>query len=136
MSIDNLFEKALRNKVTFNFKGTISLYDLWDLKLEEIDSLYRTLSKEAKATESEGEGLLATRTTKANAAIKLKLDILKYVFETLRAEKEKKEKSAERKRKSQELLALISEKEGDALKGKSVEELRAEFAALQSEDEE
>lgn len=136
MSIDNLFEKALRNKVTFNFKGTISLYDLWDLKLEEIDSLYRTLSKEAKATESEGEGLLATRTTKANAAIKLKLDILKYVFETLRAENEKKEKSAERKRKSQELLALISEKEGDALKGKSVEELRAEFAALQSEDEE
>lgn len=137
MSIENLFEKALRNKVTFAYKGTVSLYDLWDLKLEELDHIYRTLSKEAKTTESEGEGLLATRATKVSAALNLKLQIVKYVFETLRAEKEKKEKSAERKRQAQELLALISEKEGDALKGKSLEELRAQFAQLQGgEDEE
>jgi hypothetical protein len=56
---------------------------------------------------------------------------------TKAAEKDKKAKAAERKQKAQELLALISEKEGDALKGKSLEELRAQFAQLQSgEDEE
>lgn len=136
MSIDNLFEKALRNKVTFNFKGTISLYDLWDLKLEELDTIYCALNEEASKLESKGKGLLATRATKASSLVNLKLEIVKHVFETLLAEKEKKEKSADRKRKAQELLALISEKEGDALKGKSIEELRAEFAALQSEDEE
>lgn len=137
MSIDNLFEKALRNGVTFAYKGTISLYDLWNLKLEQLDEIYRTLSKEAKTSEAEGEGLLATRATKASSALKLKLDIVKYVFETLAAEKDKKAKAAERKQKAQELLALISEKEGDALKGKSLEELRAQFAQLQSgEDEE
>lgn len=137
MSIDNLFEKALRNKVTFAYKGTITLYDLWDLKLEQLDEIYCTLSKEAKTSEAEGEGLLATRATKASSALKLKLDIVKYVFETLAAEKDKKAKAAERKQKAQELLALISEKEGDALKGKSLEELRAQFAQLQSgEDEE
>lgn len=135
MSIDNLFEKALRNKVTFTYKGTISLYDLWDLKLEQLDEVYRSLSKEAKASESEGEGLLATRATKASAALKLKLDIVKYVFETLAAEKDKKAKAAERKQKAQDLLALISEKEGDALKGQSLDELRAQFAALQAEEE-
>jgi hypothetical protein len=137
MSIDNLFEKALRNGVTFAYKGTISLYDLWNLKLEQLDEIYRSLSKEAKTSEAEGEGLLATRATKASSALKLKLDIVKYVFETLAAEKDKKAKAAERKQKAQELLALISEKEGDALKGKSLEELRAQFAQLQSgEDEE
>ena len=137
MSIDNLFEKALRNGVTFTYKGTISLYDLWNLKLEQLDEIYRSLSKEAKTSEAEGEGLLATRATKASSALKLKLDIVKYVFETLAAEKDKKAKAAERKQKAQELLALISEKEGDALKGKSLEELRAQFAQLQSgEDEE
>lgn len=137
MSIDNLFEKALRNGVTFAYKGTISLYDLWNLKLEQLDEIYRSLSKEAKTSEAEGEGLLATRATKASSALKLKLDIVKYVFETLAAEKDKKAKAAERKQKAQELLALISEKEGDALKGKSLEELRAQFAQLQGgEDEE
>lgn len=137
MSIDNLFEKALRNGVTFAYKGTISLYDLWNLKLEQLDEIYRSLSKEAKTSEAEGKGLLATRATKASSALKLKLDIVKYVFETLAAEKDKKAKAAERKQKAQELLALISEKEGDALKGKSLEELRAQFAQLQSgEDEE
>ena len=136
MSIDNLFEKALRNGVTFTYKGTISLYDLWNLKLEQLDEIYRSLSKEAKTSEAEGEGLLATRATKASSALKLKLDIVKYVFETLAAEKDKKAKAAERKQKAQELLALISEKEGDALKGKSLEELRAEYIALQGDDEE
>lgn len=136
MSIDNLFEKALRSKITFTYKGTISLYDLWELKLEQLDEIYRALSKEAKTSDSEGEGLIASRATKASAIVKLKLDIVKYVFETLSAEKDKKARAAERKQKAQELLALISEKEGDSLKGKSLEELRAQFASLQGEDEE
>jgi len=136
MSIENLYEKALRAGITFTYKGTISLYDLWNSKLEELDAIYSSLSEEAAKMESKGKGLIATRATKASSIVNLKMEMVKHVFEVLSAEKDKREKSAERKRQAQEILTLISEKEGDARRGKSIDELRAEFAKLQSEDEE
>jgi NAD(P)H-nitrite reductase large subunit len=136
MSNTNIFEKATRLKITFNFKGTISIYDLWDLKLEDLDVLYRQLNKESKTSAAEGEGLLGSRKTKADAVLDLKKEIVKYIFTVLSEEKDKKAAQALRKQKGQELLALIAEKEKEGLKGKSVDDLRKEFAELQTADDE
>lgn len=135
MSNENIFEKALRLRITFQYKGTANLYDIWSLSLEELDKIYRELDKEFKIVNSEGDGLLSKRTSKTSSTLKLKMDIIRHVFEVLQQEKIKSDRLAERRRKSQELLSIISMKEGDELKGKSIEELRRELTDLQNEDD-
>lgn len=137
MSNTNIFEKAARLGVTFPWKGSVNIYDLWNLQLGELDALYRQLSKESKNSAAEGEGLLSTRKSKADAILELKKELVKYVFTVLSEEKEKKASQALRKQKGQELLALIAEKEHEGQKGKSLDDLRKEFSDLQTfEDDE
>lgn len=45
MTVENIFEFATRNKVRFSFKGLISVEDLWDLSLTNLDSIYKELNK-------------------------------------------------------------------------------------------
>lgn len=54
-----LFEIAIRNKYRFPFKGWISTEDLWDLSVQNLDSIFKTLNKEFKTTGE--ESLLGTR---------------------------------------------------------------------------
>ena len=56
----NIFEYAVRNKVRFPFKGMISVEDLWDLSLTNLDSIYKTLNKQIK--QNDEESLLSTKT--------------------------------------------------------------------------
>lgn len=39
MELTNIFEAATRYKYRFPFKGMISVEDLWDLKLQDLDSV-------------------------------------------------------------------------------------------------
>ena len=40
----NMFEIAARNKFRFPFKGMISTEDLWDLSVENLDNVFKTLN--------------------------------------------------------------------------------------------
>ena len=55
----NMFEFAVRNKVRFPFKGLITVEDLWDLSVRELDNIFKTLNAQMK--KSEEESLLATK---------------------------------------------------------------------------
>ena len=136
MATTNIFEKATRLKITFPFRGTLSIYDLWDLKVGDLDTLYRSLTAELKRSQSEGEGLLASRKTKADSILELKIELVKYVFEVISAENEKRAKSADRKRRSNEILARMAKKQDEALDGMSMEDLKKEFDAIQAEGDE
>lgn len=48
MEAGKLFETATRNKMRFPFRGMISVEDLWDLSLTNLDSVFKTLNAEAK----------------------------------------------------------------------------------------
>lgn len=133
MSNVNIFEKATRLKITFQFRGTISIYDLWDLKITDLDLLYRSLNKELKNSASEGEGLLATRKTKADALLELKLELVKYVYGVLTAEAEKRAKAAERKLKSDAILDRMAKKQESELDAMSLEDLKKELDAINAE---
>jgi len=75
----SIFEKAIRQKVRFNFKGLISCEDLWDLPLGTLDEIYGYLRSSQKAST---EDSLLKKETKEGRILDLKIDLVKHVVAT------------------------------------------------------
>lgn len=123
----NIFERAVRLKIRFNFKGVISTEDLWDLSLTSLDSIFKELN--AKQKEQSEESLLNVKTA-STKTIDLKIEIIKYIVAVKLAEKEAKETAAENKAKKQKLMAILETQEERELHSKTPEEIRAMLAEL------
>lgn len=117
----NIFEYAVRNKVRFPFKGMISVEDLWDLSLTNLDSIYKTLSKQAK--QSEEESLLNVKTN-VDTVLEVQIAIVKHVVAVKLAEQDAREKAAAKKAQKQRIMSLIATKEDEALQKKSINDLK------------
>lgn len=117
----DLFEKAIRLKVRFPFKGWCSVEDLWDLSLRDLDNIFKVLNRQAKVQEE--ESLLDTR-SEADDILDLQLDIVRYVVEVRLKEMEAQKNQAERAARKQKLLSLIEEKQEENLRDMSLEELQ------------
>lgn len=115
-----MFEKASRLKLRFNYKGVLSVEDLWDLPFTGLDAIFKKLNAELK-TQKE-ESLLDTK-SKLDKILELKVAIVKHIFTVKRAEKDAEELKAEKKAKKEKILEIIEEKQEDSLKGKSIEDL-------------
>ena len=121
MATTNIFEYAVRNKVRFPFKGMISVEDLWDLSLTNLDSIYKTLNKQVK--QSEEESLLSTKTN-ADTELAVQIDIVKYIVSVKLAEQEAREKAAAKKEQRQKIMSVIAAKEDEELQNSSVDDLK------------
>lgn len=117
----NIFEYAVRNKVRFPFKGMISVEDLWDLSLTNLDSIYKTLNKQVK--QSEEESLLATKTS-VDTELEVQINIIKHIVSVKLEEQEAREKAAAKKAQQQKIMSIIATKEDEALKNSSVDDLK------------
>ena len=115
-----MFEQAVREKIRFDYRGNLSVEDLWDLSETDLNQLYVKLSKLKK--ESEGEALINSREDKG---LKLKMDIVKHIFEAKREEAKKAKVKAALKAKKQKILEVLHKKGEEDLENKSVEELEA-----------
>lgn len=124
----NMFLVGTRHKLRFPFKGSIRIEDLWDLSLEELDSLYGLLLEEQGAVK--GGGLLNYHQSKADLEIELKLGIVKEVFEYLSFKKQEATAARKRADTRQKVMEIMASKKDDALKGKSMEELQALLDSL------
>lgn len=127
MTVENIFEYASRNKVRFPFKGMISVEDLWDLCLTNLDSIYKTLNKQVK--QSEEESLLLTK-TKVDEELEVQIAIVKHIVFVKLGEKEAREKAVEKKAKRQEILAIKAARGKAALENATDEELDKMLAEL------
>jgi hypothetical protein len=117
-----MFEQATRNKYRFpSHVGLIDIEDLWDLSLERIDSVYKSLKSELKEVEEES---LLNKVSPEDNETRKKLEIVTYIFGVKLAEKEYRLKAKEKAEHKQQLLAILKEKQTDEYKGKSVEELQ------------
>ena len=126
----DLFLKALVNKWRFQTtKGALTAEDLFDLSLASLDNLAKAENKTLKASEEESFIPNARSGVNENRD---RLDLLKAVIAIKVAEAEKKKKAADTAAKRQQLRELISAKQDDALKAKSMEDLLAELAALEN----
>jgi hypothetical protein len=122
MEIDKMFELASRSKVRFSYRGLISTEDLWDLKLEALDEIYRSTNAELK--EMSEDSLLEKKQTGAEV-LELQVAIVKHVFEIKVAEAEAKKDARERKAKKERILEIIAKKQDETLEGKTIDELKA-----------
>lgn len=126
--MENLFEQALRERLRFKLSvGMVSVEDLWDLRLEDLDKLYKSLKKQAK--EADEESLLKTKTA-ANKTLDLQIEIVKHIVKVRLQEAEEKKARQEKAQKKAQILELIGRKEIQSLENKSIEELTKELEAL------
>lgn len=122
MTITNIFEVAVRNKMRFPFKGMVSVEDLWDMSVENLDTIFKTLKTQLKTVQE--ESLLNTK-TKEDKELDVRIEIVKYIVKTKLEEKEAQLNAKTKREEKQKILALIANKENEALQGKSIEELKA-----------
>jgi hypothetical protein len=131
-TINTLFEMATQFKFRYPFtKGMITTEDLWDLKLPELDIVYKNLNKELKATD--GDSLIATKSAdegvKANE-LKNKIEVVKYIFNSKQQAAELSRMAAANAAKKQKILGVLADMEDNALRNMSKEELLNRLAQL------
>ena len=122
-----MFEIATRTKMRFPFRGMISVEDLWDLSVKDLDSIFKTLNTQVK--KSQEESLLDTK-SKEDETLAIQIEIVKHIVKTKLDEAETAKQSKELKEKKQKLMEMITEKKDEALRNASVEELQAMLANL------
>ncbi len=131
MAEQNIFEQASKYKLRFKTtKGQLTVEDLWDLSLEDLDDIAKVTNKKVK--ESSEESFIAKRTT-TNKTAALQLAVLVSIIGTKLDEEEKRKLASEKRAKRQQILELIGRKQDEVLAGKTVEELNAELDALEAE---
>lgn len=123
----NLFEIATRKKFRFPYKGMISVEDLWDLSVNNLDTVYKALNAESKQAKEES---LLTAKSDADTILDMKIAIVKHIVNVKLAEATERVEAAAKREKKRKLEELIASKQDEALHGKSIEELQAMLAAL------
>ena len=117
---NDIFAVATRKKYRFPFNGQISVEDLWDLSLAQLDRVYKALKKDQKT--STEESLMTTRTSE-DTTLDNKLDIVKFIFETKQGEKLAAERKVEEDAKKNRIREIIADKRDEELKSMSIEQL-------------
>lgn len=126
--MENKFEYAIRTKMRFPYKGVITVEDLYDLSVENLDSIYKTLTAQYKQSQ---EDSLLLKKSKKDEELQIQIDIVKYIVQTKQAEEAARIQARENREKKQRLMSIIEAKKEADLQNKSVEELNAMLDALE-----
>ena len=127
MSNVNIFEVATRSKLRFPYRGQQSVEDLWDLSVEDLDTIFKTLNAKVKQTKE--DSLLSVKSAES-AILDTQIEIVKYIVTVKLREAEKRAAEKALRAEKQKILEIINDKKDEALKNMSVEELQAKLAAL------
>ena len=120
MTNEKMFEVAVRTKMRFPFRGIISVEDVWDLNVKDLDSIFKTLNSQLKQVKE--ESLLETR-TKEDQELDMKIEIIKYIVKVKLEEENIRLKAKEQKEKKHKIMEILSTKQDQDLQNKTVEEL-------------
>ena len=134
---DNIFEAASREKLEFETRaGVLKTEDLWGLSVEPNG---RKLSLEeiavdlnAQLHEKQQTFFAAKTSTRETYLIKLKLDIVKHIGDTLLAEQKAALDRRNAREQLQQLQSALAEKQRDAIKGMEIEDLQKKITELEA----
>lgn len=127
MSDINIFEYAVANKLRFPFKGMITVEDLYDLSVKDLDSIFKTLNKQKK---QENEESLLTTKNKEDETLDVSIAIIKHVVNTKLEEKTAREKAQELRARKQKIMSIIDSKKNAELENSSIEDLEKMLSEL------
>lgn len=127
MEFTNVFEMATRMKFRFPFRGMISVEDLWDLDVEQLDAVYKALNKDVQKSHEES---LLNAPRIGDADLNAKIEIVKYIFQVKQAEEEERKNAAANAIKRRRILEVLAKKQDNALENMTEEELHAALAEL------
>nr|WP_295001544.1 hypothetical protein [uncultured Methanobrevibacter sp.] len=119
--------EALSKKLRFEYKGLISIEDLFDLSLKELDEIYRKLKKELdEYRQYSADSLMDNDDEKDETSreLQLKIDIVTAVFNHIKSEQEELQRKIALQNQKDKILGLIADKENEELSNKSISELK------------
>jgi hypothetical protein len=117
------FKLASQQKIRYQTtKGQLSTEQLWDLSLDELDALAVSLESEHKQS---GKKSFIIKTSVKDKTAKLRFDVVLDVLNTKVEEAQAAAEALEIKEHNKKIITLISEKQDESLKGKSIKQLEA-----------
>lgn len=122
----NLFEIATRNRFRFAYKGSLTVEDLWDLNLNDLDAIYKNLNRAIKRDSEESlinENQVDQKTLDS-------IELVKYIFATKKAEMEQKKLEVENAEKKRKIMDILAAKQDESLHNATEEELRKMLSEL------
>jgi hypothetical protein len=132
----NLFEAGIRAKLRFSSpQGVLTVEDLLDLPLTStanranLDDIAKDLHAQIQASNDKVVSFVKPSPKKSDYT-QLKFDLVMLILNEKMAARDAAEIAAEKAAKKQKLMALIDQKQNDALAGQSVEELQKLLADL------
>ena len=99
-----------------------SVEDLWDLKLQDLDWVFKLFNKEKK--QSDEESLFQVK-SEADQELENKFQIVKFFVQVNQSEAAERLAAKDKKERNQKIMRIIERKQNEALEGKSLEELTA-----------
>ena len=117
-----MFEKATRLKLRFQTNvGMLAVEDLWDLSLQGLNGLAKSLNRDIKESE---ETDFLKEISSENIVTKLQFDIVLHVLNTKKSEADDRKNAAVRKEKKEKLLAILARKQDSALEDMSEDDIK------------
>lgn len=123
----NLFEIATRNRYRFNYKGIMTVEDLWDLSVEVLDSIFKALNRQKKTADE--DSLLATKSAE-DTVLANKIELVKYIVSVKLTEAEQRKTAAANREQRDKILAIMAKKQDAKLESMDLAELEAELEKL------
>ena len=130
----SIFEQASIQKVRFpSVRGELTTEQLWDLPLQsknqfDLDTVAKEVNASLKAVTE--ESFVNTTTSPAKSKYELMLELVKHVIAfKLKANEEARNKAANTAKKDK-LIAILGEKQDEALKALTPEELAKQISEL------
>ncbi|NLH78691.1 MAG: hypothetical protein GX465_16815 [Acidobacteria bacterium] len=107
-------------KIRFAYRGMITVEDLWDLSVQELDRIFQKLNKALK--ESKEESLLSPQ-AKEDSELAIAVAIVRHIVEVKLAEAAVALAAVERRAKKEKILSILADKQDDSLRNMSQEDL-------------
>lgn len=123
----NLFEIATRNRYRFNYKGVMTVEDLWSLRVEDLDAIFKMLNRQKKTADE--DSLLATKSAE-DQDLANKIDIVRCIVSVKLAEAAERVSAAEKKAQRDKIMEIVAKKKDKALEDMGIEDLMKKLEEL------
>jgi hypothetical protein len=124
---NELFAQATKAKLRF---GNFSTEDLWDLSLKDLDKLAIDIDSQLEGKTKSFLENPDPKEAKKQSQQKLALEVLKFVIGVKQAENKARLEASAKKNQKEFLASLLEKKTMEQLENLTVDEIKAQIAAL------